>query len=405
MSPIALTPMLFALLLSYALVNVLTCIPRRIGLNLTFVFFCLFALAASLFTTLPDGKGLVTIVFTLMGLLAGWGLATQLLMVRPDPRKLPQLVRDPGAPGNGHIAVVYFAHGEPEEYNPICWINQFREFDQHKIRFIPFFLRPVFLFKLRQKYLHSGGSDHAGMHQKMIDLLEQSFRSQGDTTTHFYLSFLDDEPHPDAAVIQALNDGASRIVVAEVFLTVSNHTTEGEEQIKKLEVDKYGIPVDFTGPLWDSTTLMDVFVKRADASLDGTPREKVGILLVGHGQPDEWDQEFPTETEHENQFRHGICDRLVKAGYLQENIAMAWMEFKDPRPTAAVEIFHQKGLEKVLYFPTAISADAIHSVADIPELVGKAKVPASFPRLNMGAWNDDPQVIQAIKEKIDAVMP
>jgi len=40
----------------------------------------------------------------------------------------------------------------------------------------------------------------------------------------------------------------------------------------------------------------------------------------------------------------------------------------------------------------------------VPELIEKAKVPADFPMINLGAWNDDPLVIQAIKERIDAQM-
>ena len=44
-----------------------------------------------------------------------------------------------------------------------------------------------------------------------------------------YASFLDADPRPDAAVIQAMNEGASQIVVAEVFVSISNHTREGEE--------------------------------------------------------------------------------------------------------------------------------------------------------------------------------
>jgi hypothetical protein len=56
----------------------------------------------------------------------------------------------------------------------------------------------------------------------------------------------------------------------------------------------------------------------------------------------------------------------------------------------------------VLYFSAAISADSIHSQYDVPALVAQARVPDGFPLTNLGAWNDDPIVIRAIKEKIDA---
>jgi hypothetical protein len=62
------------------------------------------------------------------------------------------------------------------------------------------------------------------------------------------------------------------------------------------------------------------------------------------------------------------------------------------------------GIEKLLFFSAAISADAIHSQYDIPELVYEADYPEGFPKVDLGTWNDDPIVIQAIKEKIDPFM-
>jgi protoheme ferro-lyase len=215
------------------------------------------------------------------------------------------------------------------------------------------------------------------------------------------LSFLDDDPRPDVAVIQALNEGASRIIVSEVFLTISNHTAEGKHLIETLNVDDY-VPIEYTGPLYDSETLQTMFVEKANAHLDGTDKSKVGILLVGHGQPDEWDAEWPTETEQEIGFRQKVLDLFERDGYRPEHLSLAWMEFKSPKPQHKIEEFAQNSADKVLYFAAAISADAMHSQYDIPALVHKARVPKGYPLVNLGAWNDDPIVIQAIKEKIDA---
>lgn len=240
----------------------------------------------------------------------------------------------------------------------------------------------------------------------MLASLEEAYRAEGDTTTKFYLSFLDDNPRPDAAAIQALNDGASEIIVSEVFLTISNHTAEGEHQIKELNIEEtFGVPVKFTGPLYDSQTLKRMLVQRANANLGDTDKSKVGILLVGHGQPDEWDVEWPTETEQELSFRYDVLALLAANGYQPDNLSLAWMEFKKPKPAEQVEQFLQNGIEKLLFFSTGISADSIHSQYDIPKLVHAADYPKDFPIINLGAWNDDPLVIQAIKEKIDAFMP
>ena len=188
-------------------------------------------------------------------------------------------------------------------------------------------------------------------------------------------------------------------------MTISNHTAEGEHQIEELNIEEtFGIPVDYTGPMYDSETLMSMFVSRANANIGDTDKSKVAILLIGHGQPDEWDVEWATETEQELGFRYDVLDLLEADGYQASNLSLAWMAFKEPKPVEIIPEFLKNGIEKLLFFSAAISADAMHSQYDNPELVHEADFPEGFPIINLGAWNDDPIVIQAIKEKIDEFM-
>ncbi len=348
---------------------------------------------------LPLALGIILVAF-----LAGYLLRTNLLLAREDGRPVPELTREKGEPGDGHTAIVYFTHGEPETYDPIGWINQFNEFDEQGIAFVPTIARPFFIHKLRNAYLKVGSSHHRQMHMQMLQNLEDAYRQEGDETTKFYISFLDDNPRPDAAAIQALNDGASHIIVSEVFLTISNHTAEGEELIESLNVEEYGATLQFTGPLYDSETLRRMFVQRTKGHIGNTDVSKVGVLLVGHGQPDEWDVEWATETEQEIGFRKAVLTEFERAGFRPENLSLAWMEFKEPKPAPKVEEFVAQGVEKIVYFSAAISADSIHSQYDVPKLVHEADVSEDVPILNLGAWNNDPIVIQAIKEKIDPLM-
>ena len=394
-----------AFLLGVMFVQYLAVHPLKMSIYLFLTLTTLFILILVLYFNFKQISLIGAILLSSVLFLGGHLLMTRIILSQEDPRPVPELTRNPGDPGLGHTAVVYFTHGEPETYNPIGWINQFNEFDEQGIDFVPMLARPFFFNTLRNKYLEVGKSGHREMHQQMVASLEKAYRDEGDTTTRFYLSFLDDNPRPDAAAIQALNEGASKIIVSEVFLTISNHTAEGEDQIKELHIEEtFGIPVLFTGPLYDSETLKSMFVQRANAHIGEIDKSKVGILLVGHGQPDEWDIEWATETQQEMGFRQGVLDLLAADGYRPENLSLAWMEFKEPKPAEKVEEFMQNGIEKLLYFSAAISANAIHSQYDIPELIHEANFPVGFPVINLGAWNDDPLVIQAIKEKIDPLM-
>jgi protoheme ferro-lyase len=401
-----LLPPALAFLTGVLLVNYLTVHPLVMSRYLFLTTLAWVGLVAVLARSEFPGSLLLAAGLALAAFVAGYALMTRIFLARDDPRQVPSLTRTKSDPGQGHTAVIYFTHGEPPTYDPIGWINQFREFDEQHIPFVPFLIRPIFAYQLRKHYLIVGKSGHRAMHTRMLHSLEQQFRQAGDISTRFYLSFLDDDPRPDAAVIQALNDGASRIIVAEVFLSISNHTAEGKHLIEALDIDDFGIPIVYTGPLYDSELLKQMFVVRAEAHLNGVPKSKTGILLVGHGQPDEWDVEWPTETEHELGFRRAVLDRLAEAGFARDNLDLAWMEFKQPKPAAAVARLLQNGVERILYFSAAISADAMHSQYDVPAMINQAKLRPGVTAANLGAWNDDPLVIAAIKEKIDcAGMP
>src|SRR5210317_743935 len=113
---------------------------------------------------------------------------------------------------------------------------------------MPFMALPFFFNALRHSYLRVGKSEHGQKHLAMLNSLETAYRVAGDQDTRFYLAFLDDNPRVGAAVTRALNEGASRIVVAEVFVTISSHTEEGEHQVLELEPEAYVSDLQFTTP-------------------------------------------------------------------------------------------------------------------------------------------------------------
>ncbi|MFC1922965.1 sirohydrochlorin chelatase [Chloroflexota bacterium] len=394
---------ILGLLVGIFLIIYLTVSPIQMSFYLLITLLAIFLLVA----LLSRFRGRYLILAGILSFLSfgiGYYLMTSIVLDREDTREIPQITRGKNEPGNDRTAVVYFTHGEPETYDPVGWLNQFREFDEQGIPFVPLFARPMFIYQLRNAYLKVGQSHHRQMHIQMVKALDKAFIEDGYSGIDVYLSFLDDKPRPDAAVIKALNDGASKIIAAEVFVTISNHTAEGEELINSVNTQDYGVSLKFTGPLWDSETLHRMFLEKTNSAIGDTDKLKVGVILVGHGQPDEWDDEFPTETEQELLFREQILDLLAADGYDPDNLGLAWMSFKDPKPAEKVEELLSNGVEKIVFFSAAISADSIHSQYDIPELIHEAEIPEGFQVINLGAWNDHPLAIQAIKDLVISQM-
>jgi len=392
------------LLLGAASVQYMVAHPMRMSAYLGLSLVTLFVLLVALARYFRSKQRLAAIALSLVTFVAGWYVMTGVVLSRDTYRPMPELVRQPGDTGNGHTAVIYLTHGEPPVYDPISWVNQMNEFDEQGIPFAPFMTRPFFFKALRDHYLQVGKSEHREKHIAMLAGLEQAYRDAGDTTTRFYLSFLDDNPRVGAAFINALNDGASRIIVAEVFVTISSHTAEGEHQLLEMNPEQYGVEVKFVGPMWDSEAMYQMFVNRANAQRGDIDKEKIGVLLVAHGQPDEWDALWPLQTEQEGLFGDHILDRFAADGYPRENLSKAWMSFKEPKPAVIAEQLYAEGIEQLFFFSYTISAAGMHSQYDIPALVAEADLPDEFPVINLGAWGNDPLAIQAIKEKIDPAL-
>jgi len=346
----------FAVLLGVFFVKFLTIHPMKMGIYLFLSCLSLYSIIVILFNILEELDLIITCFACIFCFIVGYLLMAKIVLNPEDTKKIPALTRKINEPGLGHTAIIYFTHGEPETYNPIGWIHQFREFDEQKIIFIPFFARPFFLYSLRKHYLIVGKSNHRQEHIRMMKSLEKEFKKEENHSTKVYLSFLDDDPSPDVAIIQALNEGASNIIVSEVFLTISNHTAAGKKLVENLNLERFGITPKFTGPLWDSALLKKMFIQRANLNLNGTDKSKVGIILVGHGQPKEWDIEFKTSTDQGILFRKDIMKEFEKDGYIRKNLVTAWMMFKNPKVEQAMEILlNREGLEKIFYFPSSIT--------------------------------------------------
>ena len=78
------------------------------------------------------------------------------------------------------------------------------------------------------------------------------------------------------------------------------------------------------------------------------------------------------------------------------------MEFKQPEIAEIARELADKGVEKLFVFATSISASSLHSLYDIPQAVIQSGLPEGVEVINLGAWDDDPIVIRAIKERVDA---
>jgi protoheme ferro-lyase len=125
--------------------------------------------------------------------------------------------------------------------------------------------------------------------------------------------------------------------------------------------------------------------------------------LVGHGQPDEWEELYPEQNLQEDQYREGIRNKLIADGFLAKNVVSGWMSFQEPTIAQSAKTLADNNVEKILVFSVSLSADAIHSEVDSPKGVEEANLPEEIKIEYIGQYGDHPLAIQAMIEKIAAV--
>lgn len=394
---------LLSALLGFCILKLLVCQPAEIRqfrrITLFFAWLLLIFLYAGFVSQLPWETMAICFVFPFI---AGYMLSLHFFAKLPPQPLLPKITRSKQDPGLGHTAVIILAHGEPPVYDATAWLKQMQEFDEQKIPFVPYPFRPFFFHKLRQKYMQLGKSGHNEECFQIMKQIESEYRSKGDFHTKFYISYLESDPHPDAAVLQALNEGASRILICFVFVTLSSHTQEAIRLISPLKLEDYGVELRYTKPLYDSERLQALYLDEVTRHTQSLDKSKVGVLLVGHGQPVQWDREFYTQTQQEISFRLEVLQKLVWEGYSPENVKLAWMEFRDPGPADAIHQLISQGVTHIYYFSTIIGSQSMHAKYDVPALVQKTKLPSGICLQQLTAFEEKSGIVDALMERMEA---
>jgi protoheme ferro-lyase len=364
---------------------------------------CFFLSAGLLLRLKKASRRLAGLGLILLCGITGYIIACAVYLQAPEKERQPALapVRSLSP---GHTAIIYFTHGEPRTYEGSfeAWKHAIHEMDETGVPFVPWPFRPFFFKKVRNEYFEVGGSFHNLIHTRTMERIEAEYRKKNDPNARCYIAYSDDSPHADAAAAQAVQDGADRLILLNVWLTDSDHSAMGRKEIEALQPEKHGVKLCVTATLWRSQRLMRMIVERAHKETGSMNKYDVGILLVAHGQPASWDALFKKQPVQENDFRLETKKMLMADGYKEQNIALAYMEFKQPDIKTAVQGLLAGGVKKILVSPVNISAESIHSEHEIPSMVERSGVPSSIPVVHLGAWNDDQLLIDELLEQLEA---
>jgi hypothetical protein len=241
---------LFSLISGYATVKYLIAPPLDMSVYGALALVCFFISLWMLLRRDRILRRISALVLMIICFISGY-LITGSALLKPTEQKKVFSIAPKAAAAQGHTAVIYFTHGEPRTYEGsfAAWLEAIDEMDKTGVPFVPKPFRPFFFKKVRDEYFRVGGSFHNTIHGRMMERLQEAYREKVDKNARFYLSYSDDVPHPDEMAAHAINDGAGKIILLNVWLTDSDHSDHGREVIEALQPEKYGIKMCVTETL------------------------------------------------------------------------------------------------------------------------------------------------------------
>ncbi|HUS17994.1 MAG TPA: ferrochelatase [Chloroflexia bacterium] len=390
--------------------------PRRLQniFGIGVLFGLVGGLAATFLSNLVDPQPLVPAIINnflnlILSTFIGYAITTFfVLSYRLEPDVIPPDLGEAQAAqqnGPGKTAVLYFVAAEPEHYDSRVAARGFDTVDYSQA-LPPPLLRPLYLLDLKRKYDAVGTSPYRGMHFKLAQKVQDRLGKRYKVSIAFY----NDHPTLEEAATEALRDGARRLIVLYPRLTNAPPSVKPADMLEELRLSRYGATVVEAAPLWNSELLPRLFVRRALAATEGQDRAMVGLILIGQGHPlprrhmpESAENSALQRQNQELSFQKRVRQALIKAGFDDDNVVLAWLRWQHPTVEGAYAQLVAEGCRQIFWIGTGLVAEGITTLNDIPAMLKAASATTALETQALGPWNDDDVVAEALVEKVKQV--
>ncbi|NHJ84888.1 MAG: hypothetical protein FK734_05470 [Asgard group archaeon] len=305
-------------------------------------------------------------------------------------------------------AVIVLSKGEADDYNPLALIRKFYKNKETGVPQKGKYLQPFALFKAKQKYKYIYKEQQKGISKddirivdikhpyrtnarKIAEKLEESFLDYD-----LYLeAFVDDWPTINQSLLTVMSRGANRIAILKLFTEENYEYDLALEEMAKIDYSEIGVKIAESDFLKESEVIQELIAKKVYTAIpSGVDKSSVGILLISEGQPKEWDSLYPL-TEGDIQFKNAIKKKLVSKGLVEEKIQLAWILDRSPTMSEGFNALVQSGCSTIIAVPSSSPIECVNSLYDIPVEMAKLAKENDVKTVNITAWNDNDEFIQA----------
>jgi protoheme ferro-lyase len=302
-------------------------------------------------------------------------------------------------------AVILAAHVEPKTYQPSTVTATLREYDATNVPLPSSTARPMLYAAERARYHAAGSSSPAlGTLEGLVGRIEGALAHDARFAGGVHVACYTCEPRLDSVVSRVAAEGIREIVVLGLAVAQSLRADAARAAVDALRPASHGVYVSYAAPLWGASCLTDRVAERIVTAMGDRPRDRVGVVLVGHGQPAEWHAGHPTWTEQETFFQQRVNVQLQEAGLPPQNIRLAWLDWSEPDVTEAVRHLAALDNDLVIVVPSVMPVETLGTFEDLRQAVHFARVAESVETVILGAWGEDPVVVEELAKRARAVM-
>lgn len=329
----------------------------------------------------------------------GYALASTLLYRLIPPETPVSPVLEPAASKSGP-AVIVLACCEPARYGPRATARTLQMLTDEGLLDASVGALPLLFFAQKTRYRAIGWTSPAL--GQLLQITERLERVLGARVTRSDWATCQGPESLQIRVKSAAEAGHNPIIVAELGVADSLSSSAAKREVDSLRPGDIGVEILYTGSLSGTERIPATLVERvlsAAGELDGT-----GVVLVGHGQPEDRAKRNPGFDEDETVFLSRLRMLLIDRGLPDHNVRIAWSEWSTPDVTSAVRHIAALGCSRVVVVPAVFPLDVIVTRLDLDIAIRQARVDDSINVVTLSAWKDDAAVVEELRVRVSAAL-
>jgi len=304
-------------------------------------------------------------------------------------------------------ALIILSKGEAEEYNPLALVRRYYKQAETGVSQKGKLAQPIEFFKVKRKYRHIIKSqseltfediktnEGKNPYRKIVRNLTEKLESSFLTFNMYQEAFVNDWPTINQALLSMISRGANKITILNLFISENFEYELAIEEMKRIDYSEIGLTISQTEFLAKSDVIQNLLVQKVKTAIPANlDLSTVGVLLIAEGQPEEWDSIYPV-TEQEDIFRKAIAKKLIKQGFSEDRIQLAWIQQRIPTIEDAYKELRSKGCNTIVHVAATTPIDCVNSLYDIPKSLEDLAKTDSIELVPVKALNDEAEVVNA----------